>query len=150
MVEVSSHCILTLTWSFIYIAAFVLTPTSVNATLGTTATFNCSSTTGSIVWLVTGSSSVNRSDITSSSIGSLSSLHVLATEDYNNTNMTCIVFFFVGIKPEHLISDPAVLRVQGMFGMWTCIPGVSSRNCHVCNMLVPRKWSTMGEIYFCE
>ena len=45
---------LTLTWSFIYMAEFVITPTSVNATLGSTATFSCSATAGHLTWIVNG------------------------------------------------------------------------------------------------
>ena len=96
---------------------FVITPTSVNATLGFTTTFHCSTTTGMVTWLVNGSSALNRPDITINNGGGMLHLHVPATEEYNNTNVTCVVFFFVGMESEHLFSAPAVLRVQGMFGM---------------------------------
>ena len=51
----------------VYVAEFVSTPTSVNATLGSTATFNCSAT-GIFYWIVNGSllTELNQSDITTS------------------------------------------------------------------------------------
>ena len=93
---------------------FVLTPTSVNAILGTTATFNCRATTGQCAWLVNGSllSDLNTPDITTSSIGNTFFLHVPATEEYNNTNVTCVAPILGG---DDQYSGPVVLRVQGMF-----------------------------------
>ena len=104
---------------FFYIPAFTSIPTSVNATLGSTATFNCSATAGALTWLVNGSLllQLNIPDITTSNIGRLSFLHVPATEEYNNTNMTCVVFTLNHRETEDLFSDPAILRVQGTFGM---------------------------------
>ena len=105
--------------NFFYIPEFVTTPTSVNATLGSTATFNCSATAGVITWLINGLllSQLNRPDITTSGVGSVFSLQVPATEEYNNTIVTCVVFTLNHRELEDLFSDPAVLRVQGMFGM---------------------------------
>ena len=93
-------------------AAFVSTPSSVNATLGSTVTFNCSVTTGAVVWIVNGSllSELYTSDITASQVGQKFILHIPATEKYNNTNVTCGVAILGG---DDLFSDPAVLRVQG-------------------------------------
>ena len=98
----------------LYLLGFVLTPTSVNAIRGSTATFNCSATTGQCAWLVNGSllSQLTRPDITTSSIGNTFFLHVPATEEYNNTNVTCIAAILGG---DNLYSGPVVLRVQGMF-----------------------------------
>ena len=98
----------------LYLPGFVITPTSVNAILGTTATFNCSATTGQCAWLVNGSllSELNTPDITTSSIGNTFFLHVPATEEYNNTNVTCVAPILGG---DDLYSGPVVLRVQGVF-----------------------------------
>ena len=95
------------------IPAFISTPTSVDATLGSTATFNCSSTSGVIGWIVNGSllSDLNTRDISTNSIGRIFSLHVPATEKYNNTVVECAVAVLGG---DDLYSDPVVLRLQGM------------------------------------
>ena len=97
-----------------YISAFLSTPTSVNATLGSTATFNCSvnATRVRYFWLVNGSplSQLNQSDISSIKDGRTHLLQVPATEEYNNTVVECEV-----IIRDLQTSDPAVLRVQGMF-----------------------------------
>ena len=100
--------------TFLYIPGFVLIPTSVNATLGSTATFNCSVTTSQPGWLVNGSplSQLNTPKITTSSAGRIYSLHVPATEEYNNTVVMCVLVILGG---QNLYSDPVVLRVQGMF-----------------------------------
>ena len=99
------------------IAGFVSTPTSVNATLGPTATFNCSVTTGLIGWQVNGSllSELNAPNITASQVGHTRFLHIPAIEEYNNTDVVCILAIVGG---DDLFSDPAVLQVQGMFCMW--------------------------------
>ena len=99
-----------------HIPGFVLTPTSVNTSLGSTATFNCSAATGIIAWIVNGSllSRLNAQDITTSNAGRIFFLHVPATEEYNNTIVTCAVAILGG---NELYSDPVVLRVQGMFSM---------------------------------
>ena len=96
--------------------AFVSTPTSVKATLGSTATFNCSVTTGLIGWILNGPllSQLNAADITASQVGRTFSLHVPATEEHNNTVVQCALAIFGG---SDLYSDPVVLRVQGMFDM---------------------------------
>ena len=99
------------------IPAFVLTPTSVNATLGTTTTFTCSATSGTIGWTVNDSlvtellAQTNATDITTRSIGGVFSLHVPAREKYNNTVIRCVL---VIPGTDWNYSDPAVLRVQGM------------------------------------
>ena len=96
---------------FVHISEFIITPTSVNATLGSTATFTCSASRGSINWIINGSTlwELNRADITISPTGT--SLYILATEEYNNTNLMCVV----AIRGEGFLdSDLAVLRVQGM------------------------------------
>ena len=99
---------------FVYISEFVSTPTSVNATLGSTATFNCSATTGVIVWLVNGSElrQILASDIRASQVGRTFFLHIPATEEYNNTVVQCALVILGG---DDLYSDPVVLKVQGMF-----------------------------------
>ena len=93
-------------------AAFVSTPSSVNATLGSTATFNCSVTTGAVAWIVNGSflSELNAPDITASQVGRTFILRIPATEQNNNTNVTCAVAILGG---DDLYSDPVVLKVQG-------------------------------------
>ena len=90
-----------------------MTPTSVNATLRSTATFTCSASTGGIVWIVNGSllTELNTRDITANIAGGTSTLHIPATEEYNNTEVTCAVAILGG---EDLYSDPVVLKVQGM------------------------------------
>jgi len=78
---------------FISISAFTSIPTSVNATLGSTATFNCSVRTGGIFWVVNDSTlpDLHIADITSSGGHDRATLHIPATEEYNNTNVTCSV-----------------------------------------------------------
>ena len=83
-----------------------------NATLGSTATFNCSVTTGTIDWLVNGSplSELRTPYIKVSSNERTSFLKVPATVEYNNTVVVCEVT----IVDTILRSDSAVLIVQGM------------------------------------
>jgi len=95
----------------VHVAEFIITPTSVNATLGSTANFTCSSTRGFIGWIINGSTfeELDRADITVGPIGTY--LYIPTTEEYNNTNIICSVAIRgVGV----LDSDPVVLRVQGM------------------------------------
>ena len=104
----------TLTYSdFVHIAAFITTPTSVNATLGSTATFTCSATTGLLGWIVNGSpiTELNETDITTSSDRSIFALHIPATEEHNNTNVLCSVYIH-GMGLQN--SAPVVFRVQGV------------------------------------
>ena len=94
------------------------TPTSVNATLGSNATFNCSAnaTTVTYDWLVNGSRLTelnNQSDISTSYDGGTHSIYLPATEEYNNSVVVCEVVIRDPLSVE--TSDPAVLRVQGMF-----------------------------------
>ena len=93
-------------------AAFVSTPSSVNATLGSTATFNCSATTGIVVWMVNGSflSELKAPDITASQLGQKFFLLIPATEQNNNTVLRCALAILGG---NDLYSDPVVLKVQG-------------------------------------
>ena len=94
--------------------SFCQHPTSVIATLGSTATFNCSTnvTRGIIGWMVNGLllSQLNTADITVSNIGH--TLHVPATEEYSNTNVTCVVAVLGG---DDTFSDPVVLKIQGSY-----------------------------------
>jgi len=101
----------------VYVAEFVTTPTSVNATLGSTATFNCSAT-GIIYWIVNGSllTELNQSDITTTYVGRTHFMNLSATKKYNNTAVVCEVILHDPILRIES-SDPAVLRVQGMFCM---------------------------------
>ena len=114
--EVSSTAAHTDLIFVIAISEFVSHPTSVNATLGSTVSFNCSATTGSVAWIVNGSllSHQITPDITTSGGGTTSSLHVPAQEKYNNMNVTCIVFTRRHDLSDDLRSGPAVLRIQGM------------------------------------
>ena len=95
----------------------VSTPTSVNATLGSTATFNCSSnaTRATFAWLVNGSplSELNNG-ITAHQDGKSHSLHIPAREENNNTSVVCELIIRDSVL-SLVVSDPAVLRVQGMF-----------------------------------
>lgn len=93
-------------------AAFVSTPTSVNVTLGSTATFNCSVTIGIVAWIINGSllTQLNRPDVITSQVGRTFFLHIPAAEEYNNTNVVCAVAILGG---DNLFSDPVVLKVQG-------------------------------------
>ena len=94
------------------ISAFISTPTSVNATLGSATTFNCSATTGVIGWIVNGSllTQLGAQDISISQVAMTSVLHVPASEEYNNTVVVCAVAILHG---DDLYSDPVVLSVQG-------------------------------------
>lgn len=103
--------------AFIYILAFISTPMPVTATLGSTATFNCSATS-TITWIFNGTvlEELNALDIKTSYLGRTRSLHVPATEEYNNTAVVCeVVIRNPMLRIES--SDPAVLRVQGTFCM---------------------------------
>jgi len=95
-------------------AEFIITPTSVNDTLGSTATFTCGATRGSINWIVNGSTlpELNRTDILQGTVSpTVISLSIPATEEYNNTNVLCsIAIRGVGF----LDSDLVVLQVQGI------------------------------------
>ena len=114
------HSCILIFMCFVLFPAFISTPTSVNATLGSVATFNCSATLGTIGWTVNDSlvtellAHMNATDITTSSIGRVFSLHVPAREKYNNTVVRCVL---VIPGTDWNYSDPAVLRVQGMFCM---------------------------------
>ena len=100
---------------FFYIVTpqFVTTPTSVNVTFRSSATFSCSVTTGIVTWQVNGSllSQLNAQDISENQVRNTLFLHVPATEEYNNTVVVCSAAIIVG---DDVYSDPAVLRVQGM------------------------------------
>lgn len=103
---------------FVYIAAFVSTPMSVNATRGSTATFSCSTNapTGTFAWFFNGSllGQLNTPDITAQGVGRTSFMHVLAKEEYNNTSVVCELIVRDPVLSTER-SDPAVLKVQGMF-----------------------------------
>ena len=108
-------CFLLLLFFFFYIVTpqFATTPTSVNVTLGSTATFSCEVTNGSVTWQINGSllSQLNARDISQNHVQYTYFLYVPATEEYNNTVVVCSAAIIVG---EDVHSDPAVLRVQGM------------------------------------
>ena len=95
------------------LSEIISSPRSVNATLGSTANFSCSITTGVVAWILNGSllSVLNAADITAEQVENIFVLHVPATEEYNNTNVTCGLAILGG---DDLHSDPVVLRVQGM------------------------------------
>ena len=103
---------------FVCIAAFVSIPTSVNATPGSTATFNCSSNSSRVtfIWLVNGSllTELNTPDITARQDGRSHSLHILAREEYNNTSVVCELTIHDSVRSTEF-SDPAVLRIQSKF-----------------------------------
>ena len=99
---------------FVYISEFVSTPTSINATLGSTATFSCSVTTGAIVWVFNESqlSELLVSDIKASQVGDTFFLHVPAKVEYNNSVVTCILVILGG---DDLYCDEVLLMVQGTY-----------------------------------
>ena len=98
---------------YVYIPAFLSTPTSVNAKLGSNATFRCSATTGVVAWIVNGSllTELNQPGISASQVRSMFFLTVPATEKYNNTVVVCALLLLVG---NDLYSDPVVLKIQGI------------------------------------
>ena len=92
---------------------------SVNATLGSTATFDCSSNASLaiFVWLVNGSVlTVLSGGITAQQDRRTSFLHIPAREEYNNTSVVCELIVRDSVW-SFVLSDPAVLRVQGMFNL---------------------------------
>ena len=100
-------------------AEFVSTPMSVNATLGTIATFNCSTnaTRFSIVWLVNGSLLTELNDgITAQQVRKYHFLDIPAREEYNNISVVCQLIIRDSVLSAES-SAPAVLKVQGMFCM---------------------------------
>ena len=105
---------------FVCIAAFVSSPMSVNATLGSTAIFNCSTNaTGvSFVWLIVNGSLLHElsGGITAQQNGKTSFLHIPAREQYNNTSVVCKLIVHDPVLSA-VSSVPAVLRVQGMFNL---------------------------------
>ena len=66
-----------------------------------------------VAWILNGSllSVLNAADITAEQVENIFVLHVPATEEYNNTNVTCALAILGG---EDLFSDPVILKVQGM------------------------------------
>ena len=99
-----------------FIPAFVSSPMSVNATLGSTATFNCSSNASGVTfaWLVNGSVLTDLSGgITAQQHGKAHFLHIPAREEYNNTFVVCELTIRDSVRSV-VLSNPAVLRVQGM------------------------------------
>lgn len=112
-----------------HIPEFVSTPTSINATLGSTATFSCSATTGIIGWQVNGSvlSELSAPNITTNQVGNTRFLHIPATEFYNNTVVRCAIAILDG---DDLYSDTVILKVQGTY---------YKEDIHVCYMII-RHW----------
>ena len=102
---------------FVCIAAFVSSPMSINATLGSVATFHCSANATRVlyVWLVNGLLLTElNSGITAYLDRRTSFLHIPAREEYNNTSVVCELTIRDPVWSTEF-SDPAVLRVQGMF-----------------------------------
>ena len=102
-----------------------------NATLGSTATFNCSSnaTRVTVVWLVNGSELTElNSGITAQQHGRTTFLHIPAREEYNNTSVVCELTIRDSVWSTEL-SDPAVLRVQGMFNF--CMAIIIIQSCNI-------------------
>ena len=93
---------------------------SVNATWGSTATFSCSTNapTGTFEWFFNGSllGQLNTPDVTAQRVGRTSFMHASAKEEYNNTAVVCELTVRDPVRSTEL-SDPAVLKVQGMFYM---------------------------------
>ena len=104
---------------FVYISGFVSTPKSVNATLGSTATFNCSTNASGVTfaWLLNASVLTDlNGGIRAQQVGKAYSLYIPAREEYNNTTVVCELTIRDSDR-SIVLSDPAVLKVQGM-----CIP----------------------------
>ena len=99
--------------SFIDVPEFTRTPTSVNATLGSKATFNCNVVSGVVIWIVNGSqlSELNASDISAHQFRNKFWLNIPAIVKYNNTMVVCAVTIFGG---SDNYSDPVILRIQGI------------------------------------
>lgn len=95
------------------LSEIISTPTSVNATLGSTANFSCSITTGTVAWILNGSilSEINAPDITAEQVENKGVLYIPATEEYNNTVVECALAILGG---DDLYSDQVVLKVQGI------------------------------------
>ena len=91
---------------------------SVNATLGSTATFNCSSndTRATYVWLVNGLLLTQLNGGTTTHQSTTSFLHIPTREEYNNASVECELTIRDSVRSV-VLSDPAVLRVQGMFNV---------------------------------
>ena len=101
---------------FVYISGFVSTPKSVNATLGSTATFNCSTNASGVTfeWHVNGSVLTDlNGGITAQQHGKAYSLCIPAREKYNNTIVVCELIIRDPVLSAET-SAPAVLKVQGM------------------------------------
>ena len=104
---------------FCFYSAFVSNPTSVNATPGSTVTFNCSATAGAVGVMVNGSLltqlNTDNTDIRTRSVGPTFCLHILdtCTWKYSNTNVIRALAI-LGENGNDLYCDPVVLRVQGM------------------------------------
>ena len=83
--------------------------------MGSTATFNCSVTTGVVFWLVNGSqlSELLILDIKARQVGRTFFLTVPATVEYNNTVVMCMLVVF---GRDDLYCDEVILMVQG-----TCV-----------------------------
>jgi len=97
-------------------ASFIITPISVNATLGSIATFSCSVSRGLVGWTVNGLElrDLNSTDITANTTGETSNLYIPATREYNNSNVTC----YNAIRGVGFLeSEPAVLQVQDITGL---------------------------------
>ena len=90
---------------------------SVNATLGSTATFNCSTNASGVTfaWLVNGSllQELN-TGIIAQQVGKAYFLHIPARKKFNNTSVVCELTIRDSVRSV-VSSAPAVLRVQGMF-----------------------------------
>ena len=110
----SSSCILLCCFlSCIVVPKFNITPTSVNATLGSNATFNCSVKAGVVVWIFNGSqlSQLNLGDIRAYQVQNIFCLMVPAIVKYNNTEVVCSATIAQG---NDTYSDPVILRIQGI------------------------------------
>ena len=104
---------------------------SVNATLGSTATFNCSANATRVgyVWLVNGFLLTELNGvITSHQDENTSFLHIPAREEYNNTSVVCELTIRDSVR-SFVLSAPAVLRVQGMFNF--CMPIIIIQSCNI-------------------
>ena len=91
-------------------------PTSVNATVGSNATFNCSTNATGVTfeWLVNGSVLADQNGgITAQQHGKSRSLHIPAREEFNNTLVVCELIIRDPVLSAES-SAPAVLKVQGM------------------------------------
>ena len=96
------------------ITGFIVTPASKNVTVGATVNFTCQHTNGDVFWRINGERVDGYSAV---SIGGNAGLYTLtidnAPADYDGIEIQCMVYHD-GLVREPVVTDPAILRLQGM------------------------------------